>query len=206
LRSDPGKLRFCYGSHGKPALTSDCGGDTLHFNLSHCHQLSLVTLSYGREIGVDVECICHDLRYEEIAERFFSPYEVTTLRALPVGLQHETFFRYWTCKDSYIKARGEGLSFPLNYFTVLLTDGEPAVALDNGGDQKEVARWTLQELAPGSGYAAALTVEGYLGRPQCWDWVWSPEGAEGPGSRGSALLHPTDLQALKSIRQDEDEN
>jgi len=92
LRQDPPHLRFTYGPHGKPALATDTGRATLCFNVSHSHGLALYAVTRGREVGVDVERIRPEVAQEKIAERFFSPREVTVLRALPTPLQATAFF------------------------------------------------------------------------------------------------------------------
>jgi 4'-phosphopantetheinyl transferase len=48
LRQDPQHLRFTYGPHGKPALATDMGGVTLHFNVSHSYGLALYAITHGR--------------------------------------------------------------------------------------------------------------------------------------------------------------
>ena len=50
-------------------------------------------MTHGRELGVDVERIRPEVVQEKIAERFFSPREVTILRALPTATPSHGFFR-----------------------------------------------------------------------------------------------------------------
>lgn len=170
LDMQPGQLRFCYSPNGKPALAREFGGDALRFNLSHSHGLALYAVNSGREIGVDIERIRHDLAKEQIAERFFSPHEVSVLHALPANMQKEAFFTCWTRKEAYIKATGKGLTFPLDIFDVSLVPGEPAALLSTKWDPQEASRWSLQELNPGPGYVAAIAVEGHHWRLKCWQW------------------------------------
>ena len=171
LGQDPQHLRFTYGPHGKPALATDMGGDTLRFNVSHSYGLALYAMTRGREIGVDVERIRPEVAQETIAEHFFSPREVTILRALPMLLQAPAFFACWTRKEAYIKARGKGLSVPLNSFSVSLIPGKPAELLDVQSDPEESSRWSFLELVPDSHYVGALAVEGRDWRPRYRDFL-----------------------------------
>jgi len=170
LGVEPGQLQFCYNPHGKPALARGPGGDGLRFNLSHSHGLALFAFARGHELGIDVERIRPEVASEQIAERFFAPGEVAALRALPDHLRTTAFFRCWTRKEAYIKALGKGLAIPLAQFEVSLAPEEPPALLRTQPDPREAARWTLQELDPGSGYAAALAVEGHGWRVRCWEW------------------------------------
>jgi len=85
-------------------------------------------------------------------------------------MQPQAFFNCWTRKEAYIKARGEGLSLPLDQFDVSLAPGETAALLSTNGDPQEASRWSLRELAPGSSYVAALAVKGHGWRLKCWHW------------------------------------
>lgn len=156
----PDELRFDHGAYGKPALTLECGGEWLRFNLSHSHGIALYAIARNREVGVDVERIKAGFAGEQIAERFFSSEETRALRLLPDDLQDEAFFNCWTRKEAFIKAKGEGLSMPLDSFDVSLVPGEPAKLVATRADSQEASRWTLRELAPCDGYVGAVAAEG----------------------------------------------
>jgi 4'-phosphopantetheinyl transferase len=168
LHSEPRSLRFIYSVYGKPSLADSSGG--LRFNLSHSGDFALLALTYGRELGVDIEKLRTDFANEQIAGRFFSPREVARLRALPAGLRLEAFFNCWTRKEAYIKAHGEGLSLPLDGFDVTLAPDEPAQLLSTRDDPGEASRWSLRALHPCHGYVAALAVEGDGWRLKTWRW------------------------------------
>jgi len=170
LKRAPECLSFRYSSHGKPALAGESGGDAIRFNVSHSHGVALYAVTRGREVGIDVERIRFNLAVAEIAGRFFSQREVAMLRALPTEAQREAFFRCWTRKEACLKARGEGLSLPLDQIDVSLATGKPDAEPVAQPDSSEASRWTLQELAPAAGYVAALAVEGHGWRLACWQW------------------------------------
>ncbi len=183
LDMEPGQLKFCYGPHGKPTLAERSGMGVLRFNVSHSNGIALYAITRGREVGVDVERLRPDLEDEHIARRFFSSREIVALRAVPANIRLEAFFNCWTRKEAYIKARGEGLTLPLDRFDVSLAPGEPAALLSINGDRQEASRWLLQSLAPGPGYVAALAVEGHELRIKCWQW---------PGQQSEPWIHATD--------------
>ena len=166
----PNSLSFSYSAHGKPALVSESDADEIRFNLSHSNGKALYAVSRGREIGVDIEFIRGDLEAEQIAERYFSHSEIETLRALPLSLRKYAFFLCWTRKEAYIKARGEGLSLPLDQFDVSLIPGEPAALLSTQSDSDEALGWSLLNLTPASGYAAALAIKGRDWTLSYWQW------------------------------------
>jgi len=169
LASRPAELSFAYSPFGKPALAHAPGTRPILFNVSHSGGLALYAFTRGREVGVDVEQERADFTGDEIAERFFSAREVEALRAVGHDLRTRAFFNCWTRKEAYIKAVGEGLSRPLDSFAVSLAPGEPA-ALLYSADASETSRWSLRELSPAPGYAAALAVEGHGWRLLCYDW------------------------------------
>jgi 4'-phosphopantetheinyl transferase len=163
-------VSFRYGSHGKPALARESGANAIHFNMSHSHGVALYAITRGRDIGVDLEFMRESLEVEQLEERFFSQCEIASLRALPASLRKYAFFLCWTRKEAYIKARGEGLSLPLDQFDVSLIPGEPVALLRTQADPDEAFRWSLQELSIGPGYVSALAVEGHGWSLSCWEW------------------------------------
>jgi 4'-phosphopantetheinyl transferase len=169
LHESPGRLRFDYDSFGKPSLAGG-NGDELRFNVSHSHEIVLIAVTRGRDIGVDIERIRPDMATFDIAERFFSRLEAEALRALPMDRQAEGFFNGWTRKEAYLKALGKGLSMPLDQFVVSLSPGEPACLLKAEGDPREGSRWSMWDLRAGPDYVAALVVAGQDCRLRCWQW------------------------------------
>jgi 4'-phosphopantetheinyl transferase len=161
LNAAPADLRFSYTHYGKPYLAGPFHHTDLCFNVSHSHERVLYAFTRGREIGVDIEHIRPDVVTEQIAERFFSALEVASLRSLPAVTQPQGFFNCWTRKEAYIKARGEGLSLPLDQFDVSLLPDEPVALLATRDDPAEALRWSLHELPTDEGYIAALAVAGY---------------------------------------------
>ena len=159
LGDEPNSLCFDYGPYGKPAL----GGahkNQLRFNLSHSHGLGLYAVAHGREMGIDLEYVRPIAEMEQLAERFFSTQENAILRVVAAEQRALAFFNCWTRKEAFIKACGEGLSMPLNRFTVSLTPGEPARLLSSDDGFQDGSRWCLRELALPAGYVGALVVEG----------------------------------------------
>ncbi len=164
LNRAPQALRFCYAEHGKPALDEAA----LRFNLSHSHTLALYAVALNVPVGIDVEYSRRKVAREQVAARFFAPEEVAALEATPIPLKDRAFFACWTRKEAYLKARGDGVSLPLDSFAVAL--GEKAALLRCEGDPGEVIRWSLQALDPGPDYAAALCVEGACWQLRCYQW------------------------------------
>jgi 4'-phosphopantetheinyl transferase len=171
LKLPPQQVRFRYNAYGKPALQSEPILSVLKFNISHSHGLALYTVACDREVGVDVELIREDFANDESITRYFSEGEAETIRALAPELRTQAFFTCWTRKEAFIKAIGEGLSYPLDQFTVSVVPGKRACLLSARGGAQEAGRWSLHDLNCGAGYSAALAVEGYDWRLRCYDYI-----------------------------------
>jgi 4'-phosphopantetheinyl transferase len=159
LEIDARKIQFSYAPHGKPELaTSSSQAQSLNFNLAHSGGFALYAFTQVGEIGVDLEHVRPDFTGDDIARRFFSSDEVARLTRLPANARHEAFFNCWTRKEAFIKAKGIGLSLPLDQFDVTLAPGEPAAILRTRWDENEASRWSLKAIDVGPGYVAAVAV------------------------------------------------
>jgi 4'-phosphopantetheinyl transferase len=173
LLRQPSELQFRSNQYGKPLLEESDGENAPTFNVSHSHGMALFAFARGREVGIDIEYMLPDRAEMAIARRFFSPYEVAALQAVPASQQTQAFFSCWTRKEAYVKTRGLGLSLDLNLFDVSLAPGEPAALLNIREPGQRLTDWALWNLEPGDGYAAALAVKGAPCRVVCWDWTAS---------------------------------
>jgi 4'-phosphopantetheinyl transferase len=168
LGTPPEQLEFCYSAYGKPSLPVELGGTSLEFSVSHSSSRVLFAVTRGRQVGIDIERIRPLPEAQALVERYFSSAEQSAFRALPREQQLLAFFRCWTRKEAYIKAKGQGLSLGLDRFVVSLAPGKLARLLCVDGDQQEASRWSLRELSPGPGYVATLAVEGHDLRLSCY--------------------------------------
>jgi len=160
LKTDLAGVGFHYSPNGKPSLGNGHSASGIRFNVSHSDKMIILALVREREIGVDVERIHREIGIKEIAGRFFSQAEQAAFADVPEELKQEAFFRCWTRKEAFVKAKGDGLSLPLDQFDVSLLPGQPAQLLGTRPDPEERHRWSMWELNLGADYAAALVVEG----------------------------------------------
>jgi 4'-phosphopantetheinyl transferase len=162
LGIDPKQVEFEYQPRGKPLLAAKFADKGLLFNLSHSQDLALCGVSYQNQIGVDLEYIRTMSDLEGLAKRFFSSREYEYLRLISPQEQQQIFFRYWTCKEAYLKATGDGL-VQLEEIEISLTPNQPSQLLVSGG-------WNLRELTPAENFAAAVVVTGSNINLHCWEY------------------------------------
>jgi 4'-phosphopantetheinyl transferase len=155
----PDAVRFVYAAAGKPALAAPFAEAGVAFNVSHSGEVALYAIGGQGRIGVDIEQVRPLDDLEALAARNFSAAEQRALLALPPPAREPAFFACWTRKEAFIKALGDGLSYPLDAFTVSFAAGEPARFVEIRGDPTTAARWTLTALDVGTSYAAAVAVD-----------------------------------------------
>lgn len=169
----PKALTFAYGTHGKPELAARREHHRLRFNFARSESVALLAVTREVALGVDIELLRPDIEYAGIADRFFSPRERVMLRTIPEQERSSAFFRCWTRKEAYTKARGDGLALPLADFTVSLAPSEPPALLCVRDNPEVAARWTVCDLHPHPEYAGALALNGSLLSLSCFHYAGS---------------------------------
>lgn len=180
----PFDIRFQQNAFGKPELIGAGTLTNLRFNMSHTHGLAVCAITRCAEIGVDVEYHNENQAFLEIADHYFSPREVDDLLSLPEHERRSAFFRYWTLKESYIKARGEGLSLPLDSFSFLLRVG--SIGFESDCDPAPAA-WHFFALQPALDYSVAVALRSGHVKPQLRLFTadldgWQPFELVAPGA------------------------
>jgi 4'-phosphopantetheinyl transferase len=146
------RLVIVAGDHGKPMLVPP---SPLRFNVSHSGAVGLVAIAFEREVGVDVEEIRPRPGLRAVADRFFAPGEIAALERLGPAEFVAGFYRCWTRKEAYVKARGLGLRLALSDFEVSVGAADPSRSLLVGGPAVDPS-WHLTDLEVPPGYVAAL--------------------------------------------------
>lgn len=161
---DPSNLRLTSGPHGKPRLADS--SSPINFNLSHSHGMGLLAFAQSADVGVDLERIRPDITAMEIAQLFFSPAEITELTKLPPTSRTAAFFRCWTRKEAYVKARGAGMSLPLDTFTIDFAHDRAQLICDEDG-----SLWTSYNLDLSDDFAAAVVAAGEGWKLRHFQWT-----------------------------------
>jgi 4'-phosphopantetheinyl transferase len=162
----PQAWRFSCNEFGKPSTDPACG---LEFNLANAHNLVVCLIAEGSAVGVDVEPYDHKEQIAELAPNVFSARELAQLDALNGVGKLDRGLSLWTLKESYIKARGMGLSLPLQKFSFLFGDAEGIrLELDPSLEDK-AERWRFG-LLEHAGHRIALMLERAAGSDvQVWE-------------------------------------
>jgi 4'-phosphopantetheinyl transferase len=164
----PDLLVFETNCYGKPSLNAASGGERIHFNVAHSGSLALYAVRTGGEVGVDIEQVRPLADLQAIAASTFSKAENLDLQSLPRHQYQEAFFTCWTRKEAFIKAVGQGLSYGLQNFDVTLRPGEQARFRHIAGFEPQM--WSLFDLRPAAGYAAAVAVPAPESRVEVGWW------------------------------------
>jgi 4'-phosphopantetheinyl transferase len=151
----PEAWRFRTGTHGRPEISHP--PSRLRFSLSHTKGLAACAVILERDIGLDVEALSREPAIE-LARRFFSAREADQLARTPIDGRATRFLEYWTLKEAYVKARGLGLSLPLDRFSVYNTTHNTWGISFEAPLNDDPARWWLRSFRVGATHQAALAI------------------------------------------------
>lgn len=155
----PREWRFVPSHYGRPLIKNDHDvAKQISFNVSHTEGLIMLGVVRNRALGVDTENLKRNT-FLEVADRVFSPSEREALRCMPHHLQMQRFFELWTLKESYIKARGMGLSIPLDEFSFELDiDQRISIHFEQKFADSSL-RWKFWQWHPSPDHLAAICLE-----------------------------------------------
>jgi len=163
LQQTPGMIELAYTDRGRPVFPQD---ETLQFSISHTHDLVAIALTAHARVGIDLEYVQPDLDPLELAARIFSEKDLRTFQALP---RHETlaaFFRAWTRKEAYLKARGEGIAEGLQLVSVSFAP-EETTSLTDAREESRAQAWRLHALPVPADYLGTVACDDSTKRLEC---------------------------------------
>ena len=155
LNQSPDKISFSYSEKGKPYIIDS----PVKFNLAHSGGKAVFAFAENAEVGIDIEYMRELPDALQIAKRFFSDEEVNEFMKVSDDEIKPAFFNCWTRKEAFIKAVGDGLSFPLKDFTVTILPGvNPEIKWIKDKDD-EVKEWSLVNIQADQNYVSSLAVK-----------------------------------------------
>ena len=167
---EPEQWTFSTNDYGRPRIAEEITSSQplardLFFNISHTRGLIALAITRARDLGVDVENIASRHVSLDVARAYFSPNEVEDLFRAPPDLQQDRFFEYWTFKESYIKARGMGLSLPLDRFSFQFPHQDSVRISIDPDLEDDAERWSFWQYRPTPDYLMAICAERNAGIP-----------------------------------------
>ncbi|OFY84874.1 MAG: hypothetical protein A3F72_17990 [Bacteroidetes bacterium RIFCSPLOWO2_12_FULL_35_15] len=105
LNIDAPKIQISKHSKGKPFTIDDTD---LCFNISNSGGYVVYAFSRAGEVGIDIEKIRTLPDLDELIEKNFSAKEKTFISKNKAE-KEKRFFKFWTVKEAYLKAIGEGM-------------------------------------------------------------------------------------------------
>jgi 4'-phosphopantetheinyl transferase len=153
---DPRNWRFATNSYGCPRIAEPAAHRSIRFNMSHTDGLVTVAVALNRDVGIDVENITRTIKPLKLANHFFSAQEIASLTAWPEPDRTNAFFDFWTLKEAYIKARGQGLSLPLDSFAFTLGEHGPSISFDKS--HPDPGCWDFALFSPTTEHRLAIAV------------------------------------------------
>jgi 4'-phosphopantetheinyl transferase len=154
----PEDWQFARNRYGRPEIAVPGLPTTLRFNLTHTRGLVACAVVVEHDLGIDAEHVNRRDVGPEVAEHFFSAAEVAALKRLAGSEVRRAFFAYWTLKEAYIKARGMGLSLPLDQFSFDLRQGAPPRISFSEAIVDRAEDWQFEQLALTGDHLAALAL------------------------------------------------
>lgn len=145
----PEDIQYLTNPHGKLALALH----PLHFSVSHSQDRIAYAFSIRQDIGVDIEQVKPLPDLAQLAKTSFSLEECTGIISVNPSEQLESFYHIWTQKEAFIKANGEGLTYPLRDFSVSVDPHNPGRLLSTkNGDPSQ---WQMVSYVPEPGWRVA---------------------------------------------------
>lgn len=156
IKKKPEEIKFEYSSFGKPFI--EANAHNLKFNLSHSNGYAMIAITEFDEIGVDLEFMKSFNDLDKVAKDVFTKNELKIL-AGNASAKIELFFKFWTRKESMIKALGKGLLIPLNKVDVSDLD---ALSYSDSSEHftKKKNIFFIQDINVPAGFAGAVAILG----------------------------------------------
>jgi len=152
---DPRAWQFRASAYGRPEIIDS--RSRLRFSLSHTHGLAACAIVLDRNIGIDVEHISRNGPIDVVNS--FSLRERREILGASVETRTRLFLEYWTLKEAYIKARGLGLSLPLDQFSLYKDNGDTWQLASESPPYENPARWRFWSWQVNNDHQLALALD-----------------------------------------------
>ena len=150
----PGDVIMQARKKGKPFLVND---PSLFFNISNSHKIGVYAFSRDDEVGVDIEKIRELPDLDELIDKNMTSREKAIILKDP-GKKLSLFFQFWTFKEAYLKAIGEGMRLTPDNLEFSLSEGK--IGLRSVKFGYDASDWQFQDFTRSGPYTGTLSHKG----------------------------------------------
>jgi 4'-phosphopantetheinyl transferase len=154
LALPPQALRFAREYKGRPYLAHEGAPD---FNLSDTTGGTLLAVTRGARVGVDLELAARKPPALRLAARYFAPQEAAALATMPPEDAARAFILSWTAKEASCKATGTGIFGFLPRWAFAVGEAQPRL-LALPAEAGEAARWSFLRVQPSAEHTAVIAM------------------------------------------------
>ena len=158
-QSEKQRVPLSYGRLKKPHLSNN--PQQLHFNYTDTvlnnRAWGLFAFARHAEVGVDLECLERQSKFDIIARRRFSDAEQEYVTKGDGSIDPHRFLAIWTRKEAYGKATGRGINFAMRELD-LASPGQHH--LDFNDNSKPALPFRLTQIKIDPGLISAVVVAG----------------------------------------------
>ena len=122
--------------------------------MSNSGNLIVIAFSRDSEVGIDIEKIRPLPDLDDLIHKNFTSSEIKFITSRTEE-KINRFFRFWTVKESYLKATGEGMRLrPDNIEFTMDNEKIRQLSLKGVFEQED---WNFKEFSMGKGYVGTVT-------------------------------------------------
>ncbi|EIC28671.1 MULTISPECIES: 4'-phosphopantetheinyl transferase family protein [Methylomicrobium] len=155
VNAAPTQLRFSRNAHGKPFLADF---PDVAFNLSHTADRLAIAVVRRCRLGIDIETCKPRTNLSALAAKCFGAEEMAYWQSLPETERLAAFYYFWTRKEAFVKAVGQGISLGLQH--CVINPAHPTGMLHIPASCGASGDWSLHDLDIGDGVLGAVAVDG----------------------------------------------
>lgn len=153
LDMEPAEVILVASKKGKPYLVNE---PSLYFNISNSHEICVYAFSRDAEVGIDIEKIRELPDLDQLIKQNLTTNEKTYLHKYPKN-KLALFFQFWTFKESYLKAIGEGMRLTPENLEFSVNDG--TIRLRSVTYGFEATDWQFKRFTREGNYTGTLTYQ-----------------------------------------------
>lgn len=154
---EPNQWQFTSNQYGRPRIAHPLTDEPIEFNTSKSGDIVVCAVTRGICVGVDIERVDRPVPVG-VAESTFAPSEIAALQKLPLTDRNKRFLTHWTLKEAYVKARGLGLSIPLDSVAFNISDSTRQNVYLESSAANDCDKWQFALLSPTLSHIAAVCI------------------------------------------------